>query len=106
MGSEARDVDGAKTLSDELDHLWRVERPKVTRAVADAVTIPVIASGGMGSLDDLEAVVQVGGADAVAMAHVLQYGLYAIPDIRAHCVDCGIPVRRTQIQMKHNGEIQ
>ena len=74
--------------------------------VTDQVDIPVIASGGMGSLDDLEAVVQVGGADAVAMAHVLQYGLYAIPDIRAHCVDCGIPVRRTQIQMKHNGEIQ
>lgn len=76
---------------------------ELVKSVTNEVDIPVIASGGMGSLGDLQAVVQVGGADAVAMAHVLQYSLYAIPNIRAHCVECGIPVRK--VQMKYNGEV-
>lgn len=55
----------------------------LVRAVSDAVTIPVIASGGMGTLDHLLEVVADGRADAVAMAHVLHYGLLSLPDIRA-----------------------
>jgi len=70
---------------------------ELVKAVTEQVDIPVIASGGMGSLEDLEEVVQVGGADAVAMAHVLHYGLCAISDARAHCINSGIPVRRVEM---------
>ena len=65
----------------------------LVKAVTEEVDIPVIASGGMGCLSDLEAVVQFGGADAVAMAHVLHYGLCQVPDVRKYCRDAGIPVR-------------
>ena len=65
----------------------------LVRAVTQEVDIPVISSGGMGSLDDISAVVFDGGADAVAMAHVLHYGIYSIRDIRAHCVRESILVR-------------
>ena len=65
----------------------------LVKAVTEQVDIPVIASGGMGCLSDLEAVVQIGGADAVAMAHVLHYGLYCISDVRKYCMNTGVPVR-------------
>ncbi|MBF0231439.1 MAG: imidazole glycerol phosphate synthase subunit HisF [Desulfamplus sp.] len=63
------------------------------RAVTDVVSIPVIASGGMGKLSDLEEVVNIGHVDAVAMAHVLHYNHLTINDVRKYCVDCDIPVR-------------
>lgn len=66
---------------------------KLVRAVADAVRVPVIASGGMGRPGDLVAAVQDGGADAVAMADVLHYGRCSIDEIRAAAVEAGIPVR-------------
>jgi len=47
---------------------------ELVRAVSDAVTIPVIASGGMGKVEHLVDVVQQGHADAVAMADILHYG--------------------------------
>ncbi|RAU23562.1 imidazole glycerol phosphate synthase subunit HisF [Paramagnetospirillum kuznetsovii] len=65
----------------------------LTRAVAEAVTIPVIASGGMGKLDHLDAVVGEGKADAVAMAHVLHYDKLSLDAIRAHARNSGITVR-------------
>lgn len=65
----------------------------LTRAVTDAVGIPVIASGGMGSFADLEAVVAEGRADAVAMAHVLHFGELTVPDIRRQALDRGLGVR-------------
>ncbi len=65
----------------------------LVKAVTEQVDIPVIASGGMGCLSDLKAVVRFGGADAVAMAHVLHYGLYCVSDVRKYCMDAGIPVR-------------
>jgi cyclase len=77
---------------------------KLIQAVTERVDIPVIASGGMGKLEDLGEVVQVGRADAVAMAHVLHYGLCRISDVRAHCINAGIPVRR--VQLSKSGEIQ
>lgn len=55
----------------------------LVRAVAEAVSIPVIASGGMGSIAHLLEVADDGGADAVAMAHVLHYGLLSLSEIRA-----------------------
>lgn len=63
------------------------------RNVTEAVDIPVIASGGMGNLTDLTAVVSDAKADAVAMAHVLHYGIYSVSDIREHCISQGLPVR-------------
>jgi len=66
----------------------------LVKAVTDVVTIPVIASGGMGKPDDIDGVVKDSHADAVAMAHVLHYGHYQVDDIRTHCVERGIPVRQ------------
>ena len=62
-------------------------------AVTDTVSIPVIASGGMGTLDDAVEVVNTGHADAIAMAHVLHYGHFAVEDVRKHCLDNQIAVR-------------
>jgi len=66
----------------------------LVKAVTDAVTIPVIASGGMGKPEDINTVVNDGHADAVAMAYVLHYGHYRLDDIRNHCIEQDIPVRR------------
>lgn len=66
----------------------------LVRAVSDAVSVPVIASGGMGSLAHLQAVVDEGRADAVAMADLLHYDRIGLADIRAQAAAVGIPVRR------------
>lgn len=66
----------------------------LTRAVSEAVTIPVIASGGMGRMDHLFQVVEQGGADAVAMAHVFHYNQLTPQTVRAQALDRGLPVRR------------
>lgn len=62
-------------------------------AVATSVPIPVIASGGMGTPNDLIRVVQQGRADAVAMAHVLHYRKYSLAEIRQCAIDAGLAVR-------------
>ena len=77
---------------------------ELVKAVTEQVDIPVIASGGMGSLGDLGSVVQAAGADAVAMAHMLHYDLCTVADARAHCIDSGIPVR--SVQMSASGDIR
>ncbi len=66
---------------------------KLTRAVATAVGIPVIASGGMGSVEHLVEAVQQGKADAVAMADILHFERMALEDIRAGALNAGLPVR-------------
>jgi cyclase len=66
---------------------------ELVRAVSEAVSIPVIASGGMGNLEHLKDVVKIGAADAVAMAYVLHYQKLALSDIRAYAANAGIPVR-------------
>jgi imidazole glycerol-phosphate synthase subunit HisF len=66
----------------------------LVRAVTDAVQVPVIASGGMGSADHLVSVVKEGGADAVAMADVLHYERLPLHDIRAAALGAGLPVRK------------
>ena len=70
---------------------------ELLKAVTDRVDIPVIASGGMGGPEDLVAAVQTAGVDAVAMAHVLHYGLYPLAELRQHCISQNIPVRHSQI---------
>ena len=65
----------------------------VTRAISDAVSIPVIASGGVGNLDHLvEGIVQ-GGADAVLAASIFHFGEYSIPEAKAYMAERGIEVR-------------
>ncbi|HBR59321.1 MAG TPA: imidazole glycerol phosphate synthase subunit HisF, partial [Deltaproteobacteria bacterium] len=59
---------------------------ELVKAVTDVVTVPVIASGGMGRLEDINPVIQKGHADAVAMAHVLHYNQLSISEIRDHCI--------------------
>jgi cyclase len=65
----------------------------VTRAVADMVRIPVVASGGAGTPSHLEAALTVGGASAVLAASIFHYGEYPIPVVKKFLADRGIPVR-------------
>ncbi len=67
----------------------------LTRAVADAVPVPVIASGGVGHLDDLVAGVREGGASAVLAASIFHFGQHTIAEAKAHMKAHGIPVRLT-----------
>jgi cyclase len=66
----------------------------LVRTVTEAVSVPVIASGGMGSTEDLVSVVKAGHADAVAMADVLHYKRAAIGDIRNEARASGISLRQ------------
>lgn len=63
------------------------------RAVTEAVTIPVIASGGMGNLRHLIDIATKTNVSAVAMAHVLHYGKHRIPEIRNEALNVDLPVR-------------
>ena len=65
----------------------------LTRAVADAVPVPVIASGGVGNLDHLADGVQQGGADAVLAASIFHYGEFTVAQAKARMAERGIPVR-------------
>lgn len=66
---------------------------ELTRAVAEAVNVPVIASGGAGRLEHLAEAVQIGGADAVLVASLFHYGEYSIREAKEFMASCGIPVR-------------
>ncbi len=67
----------------------------LTRAVADAVSIPVIASGGVGTLDHLVEGITQGHASAVLAASIFHFGTYTIGQAKAHMAAAGIPVRLT-----------
>jgi len=77
------DRDGARTGFDL----------KLTRAVTEAVDVPVIASGGVGSLADLVAGVTEGGADAVLAASIFHYGEFTIGQAKAAMAAAGLEVR-------------
>ena len=66
----------------------------LTRAVSDAVSVPVIASGGVGTLDHLADGVQQGGADAVLAASIFHYGEHTVGEAKALMAARGIPVRQ------------
>jgi cyclase len=66
---------------------------ELTRAVADAVEVPVIASGGAGTLDHLVEAVEEGGADAVLCASIFHYGAYSVREAKERMRAAGIPVR-------------
>lgn len=65
----------------------------LTRAIADAVTVPVIASGGVGTLDDLVAGIREGHATAVLAASIFHFGTFTIGQAKAHMVKAGLAMR-------------
>ena len=65
----------------------------LTRAISDAVEVPVIASGGAGTLDHLADAVTEGKASAVLAASIFHFGTYTINQAKAHLKERGIPVR-------------
>jgi len=67
----------------------------LTRAVADAVNVPIIASGGVGNLDHMVAGVREGHATAVLAASIFHFGQYTLRAAKEHLRDAGIPVRQT-----------
>lgn len=66
---------------------------ELTRRVAEAVSVPVIASGGVGTLEHLQAGLQEGGADAVLAASIFHFGEHSVREARAFLAARGIPVR-------------
>jgi imidazole glycerol-phosphate synthase subunit HisF len=66
---------------------------ELTRIIADSVNIPVIASGGVGTLDHLVAGVKDGHASAVLAASIFHFGTYTIGQAKAHMAKAGIPMR-------------
>ena len=66
----------------------------MTRAIADAVKIPVIASGGAGTLEHLYEAITEGHADAVLVASIAHFGKYSIKEMKDYLASKGIPVKR------------
>jgi len=66
---------------------------ELTRTIADAVSIPVIASGGVGTLDHLVEGVREGHASAVLAASIFHFGTHSISEAKRHMQAAGIPVR-------------
>ena len=66
---------------------------ELTRAVSDAVPVPVIASGGVGALEHLAEGIRIGGADAVLAASIFHYGEFTVAQAKALMAREGIPVR-------------
>ncbi|MEM8644979.1 MAG: imidazole glycerol phosphate synthase subunit HisF [Pseudomonadota bacterium] len=67
----------------------------LTRAISDAVNVPVIASGGVGTLDHMVEGIRDGGATAVLAASIFHFGTFTISETKAHMAAAGIPVRLT-----------
>jgi cyclase len=67
---------------------------ELTRAVSDAVSVPVIASGGVGNLQHLADGIQQGRADAVLAASIFHYGEHTVGEAKALLASRGIPIRR------------
>ncbi len=65
----------------------------LTAAIAEAVTVPVIASGGAGGLEHLRDALLLGRADAVLAASIFHFGTYSIRQVKGYLRDCGIAVR-------------
>ena len=72
----------------------------LTRAIADAVSVPVIASGGVGTLDHLVEGILEGRADAVLAASIFHFGTYSIPEAKAYMAARGVPVRLDGVEEK------
>jgi imidazole glycerol-phosphate synthase subunit HisF len=73
---------------------------ELTRAVSDAVPVPVVASGGVGTLEHLVDGVRKGGASAVLAASIFHFGTYTIGQAKAHMARAGIAVRETATHLQ------
>ncbi|MGQ0548613.1 MAG: imidazole glycerol phosphate synthase subunit HisF [Armatimonadota bacterium] len=78
----------------------------LTRRVADAVTIPLIASGGAGHPDHLRDALTLGGADAALAASIFHFDAYPIPVVKAALAAAGIPVRVDAVGGGSGGEVE
>ena len=67
---------------------------EITSAVAEAVTIPVVASGGAGSPEHIYEALTKGGADAALAASIFHYGTHPVPEVKSYLADRGVVVRR------------
>lgn len=76
----------------------------LTRAVADAVNVPVIASGGAGTLQHFSEALDQGGASAALAATLFHYRELSIGDVKEHLAQKGIPVRHTQHTTNHRAQ--
>jgi cyclase len=65
----------------------------LTRAIADAVTVPVIASGGVGNLDHLVGGIRDGHATAVLAASIFHFGEHSVREAKQYMAKAGLPVR-------------
>ncbi|MYE26281.1 MAG: hypothetical protein F4X87_03500, partial [Chloroflexi bacterium] len=68
---------------------------EMTQAVADAVSIPVIASGGAGNKEHFREALQEGGADAALAASLFHFNELRVGELKRHLHGCGVPVRLT-----------
>ncbi len=66
---------------------------ELTRTISEAVAVPVIASGGAGTLEDLYQALVAGKADAVLAASIFHYGIYSIGETKEYLAKRGIPIR-------------
>jgi len=64
------------------------------RAVNEVITVPLVASGGAGTLDHFSAAITEGGADAVLAASLFHFGQLRVAEVKEHMAQAGIPVRR------------
>jgi cyclase len=80
----------------------------LTRAVSDAVRVPVVASGGVGNLDHLVDGILLGRADAVLAASIFHFGEYTISEAKLHMAARGIEVREcsgpVEMAADHSGQ--
>ena len=66
---------------------------EMTAAISEAVGIPVIASGGVGSLQDFVDGIKIGKADAVLAASIFHFGTFTVQQVKDYMANAGIPVR-------------
>ena len=67
---------------------------ELTKAVSEVVSVPVIASGGAGSMEHLSEVLEEGKADAVLAASIFHFGTFTVPEVKEYLTKCNIPVRK------------
>ena len=92
---EAADLGAGEVLLTSMDRDGTQEGfdLALTSAVADAVGVPVIASGGVGTLDHLVEGITEGGADAVLAASIFHFGAHTVAEAKAHLAAAGVVVR-------------
>ena len=91
-GGEPRSWRNPADLDGSRRHARGFDIP-LTRAISDAVSVPVIASGGVGTLDHLVEGIRDGGATAVLAASIFHFGDYTIGEAKRHMAAAGLPVR-------------